>query len=68
MTTPDRHPPSSYCPECHHPTTWQDNPWRPFCSERCQLLDLGAWAGGQYRIKGSSLTVGGTERSDQGDE
>jgi endogenous inhibitor of DNA gyrase (YacG/DUF329 family) len=24
--------------------------WRPFCSERCKLLDLAAWADGAYRI------------------
>ncbi|MBX3237277.1 MAG: DNA gyrase inhibitor YacG [Nitrospiraceae bacterium] len=47
----------SPCPECRTPTAWRDNPWRPFCSERCQLLDLGAWAGEQYRVAGPSLTV-----------
>jgi uncharacterized protein len=26
------------------------NPFRPFCSERCKLIDLGRWAGGEYRI------------------
>ena len=26
--------------------------WRPFCSERCQLLDLAKWADGSYRIAG----------------
>ena len=26
------------------------NPWRPFCSERCRLVDLGAWASESYRI------------------
>jgi endogenous inhibitor of DNA gyrase (YacG/DUF329 family) len=24
--------------------------WRPFCSERCKLIDFGAWASGTYRI------------------
>jgi endogenous inhibitor of DNA gyrase (YacG/DUF329 family) len=33
-------------------TTWEENPWRPFCSERCKLLDLGAWASEKYRIAG----------------
>ncbi|HQR14865.1 MAG TPA: DNA gyrase inhibitor YacG [Nitrospira sp.] len=51
------------CPECHQSTTWNDNPWRPFCSERCQLIDLGAWAGEQYRVPGPSLTVRGMESS-----
>jgi endogenous inhibitor of DNA gyrase (YacG/DUF329 family) len=40
------------CPICHQETTWQDNPNRPFCSERCKLLDLGQWAEGGYRING----------------
>jgi endogenous inhibitor of DNA gyrase (YacG/DUF329 family) len=31
--------------------TWsKDSPYRPFCSERCKLLDLGAWAEESYRI------------------
>ncbi|MEK6804123.1 MAG: DNA gyrase inhibitor YacG [Nitrospirota bacterium] len=56
------------CPECHQPTTWQDNPWRPFCSERCQTIDLGAWAGEQYRVAGPNLTVGGSESSSPDNE
>jgi hypothetical protein len=30
--------------------TWEENPWRPFCSERCKLLDLGKWASEEYRV------------------
>jgi len=26
------------------------NPWRPFCSERCRLIDLGQWAAERYRV------------------
>lgn len=26
------------------------NAWRPFCSERCKLIDLGQWASESYRI------------------
>lgn len=33
-------------------TTWQENPWRPFCSEKCKLTDLGRWASGEYRLEG----------------
>ena len=29
-----------------------ENPWRPFCSERCKQIDLGAWAAESYRIAG----------------
>jgi uncharacterized protein len=43
------------CPLCRQATAWKDNPWRPFCSERCQLIDLGTWAAEQYRIAGQQL-------------
>jgi hypothetical protein len=38
------------CPTCKKKIKWDDNPSRPFCSERCRLVDLGAWASGDYRI------------------
>lgn len=38
------------CPHCGKPTTWQDNPDRPFCSERCRLIDFGKWADEEYRV------------------
>lgn len=41
---------SHLCPRCQQPTTWQNNPYRPFCSERCKLIDLGAWANEEYKI------------------
>ncbi len=28
----------------------RDGPWRPFCSERCKMVDLGAWLLGHYRV------------------
>jgi uncharacterized protein len=31
------------------------SPWRPFCSERCKLIDLGAWASEQHAIPGNEL-------------
>lgn len=43
------------CPICKNITTWEENPHRPFCSERCKLTDLGAWASNEYRIPGKSL-------------
>ncbi len=42
------------CPTCKNKTDWKDNPHRPFCSERCKLIDLGKWASEKYRIKGRS--------------
>lgn len=41
------------CPQCRAEAFWQDNPHRPFCSERCRLIDLGQWADESYRIAGS---------------
>jgi hypothetical protein len=39
------------CPHCNKPVVWNTaNPYRPFCSERCRLIDLGAWASESYRI------------------
>jgi hypothetical protein len=40
------------CPVCKNITTWEENPFRPFCTERCKLIDLGAWASDEYRIPG----------------
>ena len=49
--------PGMICPLCHQPSTWEDNLWRPFCSERCQVTDLGTWAAERYRIPGPTLTI-----------
>ena len=38
------------CPICDKPTTWKDNPFRPFCSERCKLIDFGNWADENYAV------------------
>jgi endogenous inhibitor of DNA gyrase (YacG/DUF329 family) len=38
------------CPICKNTTTWEENPWRPFCSERCKLIDLGKWVSDEYKI------------------
>ncbi|MEW8403022.1 MAG: DNA gyrase inhibitor YacG [Candidatus Thiodiazotropha sp.] len=39
------------CPTCGKPVTWSaDAVWRPFCSERCRLIDLGDWLDENHRI------------------
>jgi uncharacterized protein len=44
-------PPTVHCPTCAKPVIWsQAEPFRPFCSERCRLIDLGEWATGSYAI------------------
>jgi endogenous inhibitor of DNA gyrase (YacG/DUF329 family) len=43
------------CPTCRRPIEWSDEfPYRPFCSERCRLIDLGAWLSEQHAIAGES--------------
>ena len=41
------------CPICDSVTTWEENPHRPFCSERCKLIDLGNWASERYSVEGT---------------
>jgi endogenous inhibitor of DNA gyrase (YacG/DUF329 family) len=40
------------CPVCRKKTTWEENPYKPFCSERCKLIDLGKWAFEEYKVPG----------------
>ncbi len=42
------------CPTCGKRVIWSAelSPWRPFCSERCRLLDLGAWFTEERAIPG----------------
>ena len=46
LSSPKTYP----CPRCKKLTTWQDNAYKPFCSDRCKLIDLGAWANEEYRV------------------
>ena len=43
------------CPTCNRPVEWDDNPFRPFCSERCKLIDLGRWVSEEYRVPGKPV-------------
>jgi len=39
------------CPSCRKPALFAErNRWRPFCSERCRSVDLGAWASERFRV------------------
>lgn len=39
------------CPHCGGESLWSpENKFRPFCSERCRLIDMGAWASEAYRV------------------
>jgi uncharacterized protein len=44
------------CPTCQRDLDWESAPFRPFCSERCRLIDLGAWLSEQRAIPGGSAT------------
>lgn len=39
------------CPHCDAERESEGNAYRPFCSERCKLLDLGSWISETYRIQ-----------------
>jgi len=54
------------CPTCKKESVWDDNPYRPFCSERCRLVDLGKWASEEYRIAGEKKVQ--SEKSDDDNE
>jgi hypothetical protein len=44
------------CPACRGPSVYAPaNRWRPFCSERCRQIDLGAWASEGYRVPQRSV-------------
>ncbi|MEW5943188.1 MAG: DNA gyrase inhibitor YacG [Pseudomonadota bacterium] len=44
-------PPTVACPVCGKSAVFgAENPYRPFCSERCKLIDLGQWAEEGYRV------------------
>lgn len=42
------------CPTCNCPVEWSERyRYRPFCSRRCKLIDLGAWLDGSHHIPGA---------------
>ncbi|WP_430875248.1 DNA gyrase inhibitor YacG [Gilliamella sp. G0441] len=45
------------CPTCRKQVEWSDkSPYRPFCSKRCQLIDLGEWAAEEHRIADKEIS------------
>ena len=40
------------CPRCGVKTDWEGNESRPFCSDKCRMVDLGNWANEEYAIDG----------------
>jgi endogenous inhibitor of DNA gyrase (YacG/DUF329 family) len=56
------------CPTCGRELEWSAaSPWRPFCSERCRLLDLGAWLTEQRAVPGEELVADDPEHGRDAD-
>ena len=49
------------CPTCGKETRFEGNEFRPFCSERCKLLDFGAWADEEYSLPAENAELGEDE-------
>jgi uncharacterized protein len=49
------------CPRCGARHEWSDNPWRPFCSERCKVIDLGGWLSEENAIPGEAAEISGAD-------
>lgn len=43
------------CPTCSRQVEWVGNLFRPFCSERCKLIDLDKWVSEEYRVPGQPV-------------
>ena len=53
------------CPTCKKQVLWSpQNKWRPFCSERCKLIDLGDWFEERNRIADETTTIFPNEGED----
>ena len=50
------------CPRCGQDSSWEGNEFRPFCSERCKLIDLGAWANDEYKLPTQDAPQAGDKR------
>jgi len=55
------------CPRCRTPVEWKpESSFRPFCSERCKMGDLGAWATEKFRVPDDTpLDDGATGEEDR---
>ena len=46
------------CPRCGKEVEYEGNEFRPFCSERCKLIDFGAWADEKYALPAEASEIG----------
>lgn len=56
------------CPTCGRALEWSAAPFRPFCSERCRLIDLGAWLTEQRAIPGETAAAEASPRGEPAKE
>jgi len=50
---------SVHCPTCQKSVVWDETQiWKPFCSERCKLIDLGEWINEKHHIPGEPTFPG----------
>lgn len=55
------------CPNCGAGVTWSEiSTWRPFCSERCRMIDLGAWFSEERAIPAEDAETGAAAESESG--
>lgn len=59
---------AKFCPICKKQVVFEGNVFRPFCSRRCKLIDLGEWASGNYRVAGEPVKEAPKETEEGGDE
>ncbi|MGH7489440.1 MAG: DNA gyrase inhibitor YacG [bacterium] len=53
------------CPHCAKPVPWTpESEYKPFCSERCRLIDLGDWLSEKHVIPGEDAIVPGPDEGD----
>ena len=52
------------CPRCGKEKEFRGNEYRPFCSERCKLLDFGAWVDEEYNLPAESTALSEEDLND----
>jgi endogenous inhibitor of DNA gyrase (YacG/DUF329 family) len=52
------------CPTCRREIDWSTSEFRPFCSERCRLIDLGAWLTEKHAVPGDAPAPGDDSTSE----
>jgi endogenous inhibitor of DNA gyrase (YacG/DUF329 family) len=45
------------CPNCGKQVEWSGNEFRPFCSERCKLIDFGEWADEKFALPAENTAI-----------